>query len=152
MSLCQSSPRWHCACDADSRAGGGEARQEERVIIFEGHVVVTQDDVTLTGNRLKVVALPDEKGKTSEIGEKIDYIEVDGDVKVVQKDRTATAEKGIFYQKDQKIVLQGKPVVTRGSDKISGSVITVFLQQGKSIVEGGKEIPVQAVLTPGKKD
>ncbi len=130
-----------------------EARQQERVILFEGHVVVTQDDVTLTGNRLKVVGLPDDnKSKTSEISEKIDYIEIEGDVKVIQKDRTATAEKGIYYEKEQKIILRGKPVVTRGKDTVTGSVITVYLQQGKSIVEGGKEMPVHATLTPGKKD
>lgn len=130
-----------------------EARQQERLVIFEGHVVVTQDDVTLTGNRLKVIGLPDDnKSKTSEISEKIDYIEIEGDVKVIQKDRTATADKGIYYQKDQKIILRGRPVVTRGNDRITGSVITVYLQQGKSIVEGGKEAPVQAILSPGKKD
>lgn len=142
-----------------------EVRQEERTVIFEGHVVVKQDDAVITGNKLKVVGLStdkedkgikkaakEEKGAPPGIAEKIDYIEVEGDVKVTQQDRIATADRAIFYQQDQKIVLRGHPSVTRGKDRVEGSVITIFLQQNRSVVEGGKEIPVQAVLFPGKKD
>ncbi|MFZ2447023.1 MAG: LptA/OstA family protein [Syntrophobacteraceae bacterium] len=129
-----------------------EARQQERTLVFEGHVLVQQDDVTLTGARLKVVALPEDKKNPGAMADKIDYIEVEGDVKVTQKDRIATAQKAVFYQKGQKIVLSGRPTVSGGKDKIEGSVITIYLEQGRSVVEGGKEIPVQAVLFPGKKE
>ncbi len=132
-----------------------EARQNERTMIFEGHVVVKQDDSTVTGNRMKVVALPPEKGKpagdSSSMSEKIDYIEMEGDVKVTQKDRLAAADKAIFYQQEQKIVMRGHPSVTQGKDKIEGTLITIYLQQNRSVVEGGREAPVQAVLFP-KKD
>jgi lipopolysaccharide export system protein LptA len=131
-----------------------EVQQAERVLVFDGHVVVRQDDVTITGHRLKVTGLPPEKGKNKEdsISEKIDYIEVDGDVKVTQKDRIATAEKAIFYQREQKVVMRGHPSVTKGKDRIEGTTITIYLLQGRSVVEGGKEAPVQAVLFPGKKE
>lgn len=141
-----------------------EVRQEEKIVTFEGHVVVKQDDAVITGNRLKVVGLSTDKedksakkvnkadkGDSAGMAEKIDYIEVEGDVKVTQQDRIATADKAIFYQQDQKIILRGHPTVTKGKDKIEGSVITIFLQQNRSVVEGGKEIPVQAVLFPGNK-
>lgn len=141
-----------------------EVLQEERIVTFEGHVIVKQDDTTITGNRLKVVGLAPQQGKpaagnagqkaapNSGVAEKIDYIEVDGDVKVTQQDRIATSEKAIFYQQEQKIVLRGRPKVMKGRDKIEGSVITIYLQQNRSVVEGGKEVPVQAVLFPSKKE
>jgi len=141
-----------------------EVRQEEKIVIFEGHVVVKQDDATITGNRLKVVGLSTDKedkgarktagadkGDSAGMAEKIDYIEVEGDVKVTQQDRVATADKAIFYQQDQKIIMRGHPTVTKGQDKVEGSVITIFLKQNRSVVEGGKEVPVQAVLFPGNK-
>jgi lipopolysaccharide export system protein LptA len=141
-----------------------EAKQEDRTVIFEGHVVVTQDDLTITGNRMKVVGLPAEKTEKSAAKtpsgqldaatptDRIDYIEVEGDVRVTQQDRLATANKGIFYQKEQKIVLHGHPVVTKGQDKVEGNLITVYLEQGRSVVEGGNGAQVQAVLFPGKKE
>ena len=49
-------------------------------------------------------------------------------------------------------MLHGRPVVTRGQDRIEGNLITIYLQQGRSVVEGGSGAPVQAVLFPAKKE
>lgn len=143
-----------------------EAKQDERTVVFEGHVLVTQDDLTITSNRLLVKALEEnatkeEKGKKKEKQpatqesspqEKIDYIQFEGDVKVTQQDRLATANKAIFYQKEQKIIMTGRPVVTKGQDRIEGDLITIYLQQGRSVVESGSGTPVKALLFPSKKD
>lgn len=132
-----------------------ETNQDQRTIIFESHVVAQQDDVTITSNRLKVTMLPGEKKSASADAtpaERIDYIEFEGDVKVTQQDRLATANKAIFYQKDQKIILHGRPVVTKGQDRVEGDLITIYLKEGRSVVEGGGGAPVQAVLFPGKKE
>jgi len=153
-----------------------EANQDDNTIIFENHVVVTQDDVTVTSNRLKVTMLQgdqkaasagpnpadkkvtmlkgDQKPASAEPNpaDRIDYIEFEGDVKVTQQDRLATAKKAIFYQKEQKIMLHGRPVVTKGQDRVEGDLITIYLKEGRSVVEGGAGAPVQAVLFPGKKE
>ena len=148
-----------------------ETNQEQRTIIFESHVVAQQDDVTITSNRLKVTLLPKEKkpaaadptpaekpgGKKPAAADatpadRIDYVEFEGDVKVTQQDRLATAKKAIFYQQEQKIILHGQPVVTEGRDRVEGNLITIYLKEGRSVVEGGAGAPVQAVLFPGKKE
>ncbi|MGO9373449.1 MAG: LptA/OstA family protein [Syntrophobacteraceae bacterium] len=175
-----------------------ESNQEQKIITFEGHVFVQQDDLNITSNHLKVVLLPGDKVekapaagdkvekapatgakvvKASATGDKvenapatgdkvenapatgeptasqkIDYIEFTGDVKVTSKDRLATADKAIFYQKEQKVTLHGHPVVTQGQDRVQGNLITIYLQQSLSIVEGGSGTPVQAVLFPEKKE
>jgi len=153
-----------------------ETNQDENTITFESHVVVQQDDVTVTSNRLKVTMLQgdqkaasagpnpadkkvtmlkgDQKPASAEPNpaDRIDYIEFEGDVKVTQQDRLATAKKAIFYQKEQKIMLHGRPVVTKGQDRVEGDLITIYLKEGRSVVEGGAGAPVQAVLFPGKKE
>jgi lipopolysaccharide export system protein LptA len=132
-----------------------ETNQDENTITFESHVIVQQDDVTVTSNRLKVTMLQGDKKPASvesSPAERIDYIEFDGDVKVTQQDRLATANKAIFYQKEQKIMLHGRPVVTKGQDRVEGNLITIFLKEGRSVVEGSAAAPVQAVLFPGKKE
>ena len=132
-----------------------EANQDQKTIIFESNVVVRQDDTTITSNRLKVILLEgDNKPLVDDPSpaERIDYIEFEGDVKVNQLDRVATANKAIFYQREQKILLNGHPVVTKGQDRIEGNLITIYLKDGRSIVEGGREEPVKAVLFPAKKE
>jgi lipopolysaccharide export system protein LptA len=137
-----------------------EASQDQRTIIFESHVVAQQDDVTITSNRLKVTLLPEENKpelqpevkKPAPVDptatERIDYIEFEGDVKVTQQDRVATANKAIFYQKEQKIMLHGSPVVTKGQDRVQGDLITIYIKEGRSVVEG----VVHADLFPDKKE
>jgi lipopolysaccharide export system protein LptA len=132
-----------------------EADQDQKTIVFESHVLVVQDDVTITSNRLKVTLLEGETKTASDDAagaQRIDFIEFDGDVKFTQLDRLATAKKAIYYQKEQKIVLHGRPVVTKGQDRVEGDLITIYVKDGRSIVEGGSGAPVQAVLFPSKKE
>ena len=49
-------------------------------------------------------------------------------------------------------MLHGRPVVTKGQDRVEGDLITIYLKEGRSVVEGGGGAPVQAVLFPGKKE
>jgi lipopolysaccharide export system protein LptA len=131
-----------------------EANQNDKTVLFEGNVVVQQDDLTITGKRLKVYSAENLKdGATqSAMVDKIDRIEMEGDVTISQKDKMATAQRAVYYHHEQKIVLSGQPMVTQGEDRIQGRLITLLLAQGKSIIEGGAETPVQALLHPAKKD
>ncbi|MFP5212438.1 MAG: LptA/OstA family protein, partial [Acidobacteriota bacterium] len=71
-----------------------ETNQTDRTILFEGHVIVKQDDLTITGQRMRVYAAaeaakgPDkgaqkapEKGadQSPAMMQKIDRIEIEGD-------------------------------------------------------------------------
>ncbi|NSW85755.1 MAG: lipopolysaccharide transport periplasmic protein LptA [Syntrophobacteraceae bacterium] len=129
-----------------------EVRQSDRSIVFEGHVVVQQDDLTITGNRLRVTATPGTKPNQPSIVDRIDRIEVEGDVRVAQRDKIATADRAVYYHQEQKIVLMGNPTVSQGHDKIQGRLITLYIDQGRSVVEGGEQTPVKAVLHPSRKD
>lgn len=137
-----------------------EAHQQARTIVFEGHVCVKQSDLTITSNKLKVImAKGDAKTKAPQSGageqsdpqQRIDYIDFTGDVRVTQQDRVATAQEAIFYQNEQKILLEGSPVVTKGQDKIQGKLITIYLNDNRCVVEGGSGSQVRAVLFPEKK-
>ena len=41
---------------------------------------------------------------------------------------------------------------TRARAKYEGNLITIYLEQGRSVVERGKDDPVKAILFPGKKE
>lgn len=136
-----------------------EVSQTDKTIFFEGHVVVQQDDMTITGNRMKVFAASSSKSTPSVSGkaqqssmmDQVDRIEIEGDVKISQKDKVATSDKSVYYHQQKKIVLIGNPSVSQGKDSVRGRVITLYLAEGRSVVEGG-DAPVQAVLHPSRKD
>lgn len=129
-----------------------EVNQKDRTILFEGHVVIQQEDLTITGRRMVVFAAGGNKGKEPDTSmmEQIDRIEIEGDVQISQHDKVATSDKSVYYHREQKIVLIGNPMVSQGQDKVQGRLITLYLADGRSVVEGGGNSPVQAVLHPRK--
>lgn len=134
-----------------------EIMQKERMILFEGRVAIHQDDLSITAVRMRVYGAGSGKDKGKEkdpqnaMMDRIDRIEVEGDVRIAQRDKLATSEKAVYYHQDRKIVLMGSPVVSQGRDKVQGRLITLYIDEGRSVVEGGDEKPVQAVLHPSRK-
>jgi len=128
-----------------------ELDQKTRTIAFVGQVVVRQGKLTITGKRLTIFAEQGSGMARDKMVEQIDRIEMQGDVKVTQEDKVATAGKAVFYNKEQKIILSDQPRLAQGKDHVEGALITLFLDQEKSIIEGSSSQPVQALLHPKQK-
>lgn len=122
------------------------------IIIFEGHVTAKRADVTLTCRKLTIYGKKGSKFSPTDSGnnlkEQIDRIEAEDDVRIVQGDKVASSEKAIYYLDTQRIMLTGNPIVVQGKDSLAGQIITLDLKTGKSIVEGGREKPVEVILHP----
>ena len=125
-----------------------EAHQQKRQVMFLGHVVATQGDLTIRGDRLTIFYLEGVPGEISgnDLSGRVDRIVVEGDVRISQKNTLATGQHAIYYRSDNKVVLTGEPRVQREKDFIQGTSITLFLNSGKSIVEGGPSGPVEATI------
>ncbi|WP_291315446.1 lipopolysaccharide transport periplasmic protein LptA [Desulfuromonas sp.] len=107
---------------------------------FSGHVVAQQGDVTIYGQALTVFLLSGNR--------EIDRVEISGDVRIVQGERVATGQKGVYFHREGRIVLSGSPRVHQGADFITGDEISVFLNEDRSVVSGQEEGRVKAVLHP----
>ncbi len=120
-----------------------EAHRQQRQAVFSGEVVAKQGDMTLYCDRLVVYSLPDQ--------DEVERLEAIGNVRVVQIDRTATAQRAIYYQLVGKLVLFGDAKVHQGPNLVSGEEITVFIREERSLVKSGDSGRVKAVLFPEKK-
>jgi len=129
-----------------------EVDQNDKVVTFEGHVVVQQKDLTITGKLMRVYTSKGDTNPESSKADRIDRIEVEGEVKISQQDKIATADKAVYYHDKQKIVLMGKPQFSQGQDTIKGRLITLYLPEQRTVVEGGENTPVHAVLYPERKE
>lgn len=128
-----------------------EIDNKEGLVIFTGNVDARNDSFIIRCQKMRLYYNSIESGKPSTGGGiKVDRIVATGSVKINRIiGGEAEADEAIYYQKDEKLVLTGSPVVKQGPDFVEGSKITLFLRDKKSIVEGSERNKVRAVLSPG---
>lgn len=118
-----------------------------RWVNFTGDVRATQDDGTIWADSLKVYYRPTEEG--SAVSGTIDRMIAEGNVKIVfdGESKTATAQKAVYTTADQVLVLTGgTPKVWSGKNFVQGSRITLFQEEGRTVVEGDDTGRVEATF------
>ena len=130
-----------------------EADDNKKKVTFEGDVEAKRDDFTVFCRQLVVLyEKPSEQKETEKVSARIDKIIATGGVRIIRAEGgVATGEKAVFHQKDEKLVLTGKPVVKQGEDFVEGDVITLFLKENRSVVESAGNKKVRAVIFPNKE-
>ena len=121
-----------------------EADDVAQTVIFSGNAIATQDDVTISGDRLTVKYTGEKR--------EVEQMVAEGTVRIVQGTRVATAEKAVLYHAEERIVLTGSPRVSEGDNFIQGQEITIYLNDKRSVVTGGAGGRVNAVFTPKSED
>ena len=99
-------------------------------VTFEGTVHAKQGDVVLNADKIFA--------EYSKSAGAIEKIVADGNVRVSQPGRTATAARAVFYNLEQRIVLSGNTVLTQGENTLKGETVTIFLRENRSVVTGGE--------------
>jgi lipopolysaccharide export system protein LptA len=114
-----------------------------RVLIYRGQVHVTQNDVTLESDLLRVELDP-------ESAQPIEKIVAEGAVRIAKGERQrASGGRAVFDQKARTVTLSDKAVLRDGPNEVAGERVVVYLDEERSVVEGGQE-RVRAVLFPQK--
>lgn len=111
---------------------------------FVGKVVARQGDITIYSDRLVIFYAEKKK--------EVDKVEAFGNVRIVQENRLGVANHALYENKAGKITLDGNPKVYQGDDVVTGKVITYLVNEQKSMVTGGPNERVEAVIHPKGKD
>jgi lipopolysaccharide export system protein LptA len=119
-----------------------EAEKSKRLIVFKGNVVTKQKDMTIHSDELRIYY--DEEGKD------VEEVIANGNVRVEQENKTATAEKAAYYKVEEKVILTGDAKLQDGNNFVEGKKITVYMKDGRSIVEGSEEGRVKAQIFTNK--
>ena len=130
-----------------------EVDNRRRIVVFTGEVDARREDLTINCEKMVVYYNNQSANKGSgDVDVKIDKIVATGKVRILRPDGgLAMAEKAVYYQDDEKVVLTNKPVVKQGNDFVQGSRITLYLEEERSIVEGSEDEKVRAVLHPKRE-
>jgi lipopolysaccharide transport protein LptA len=81
--------------------------------------------------------------------DKIKEVVAEGHVRIHKGDRLAEGRRAVFDQAKQTIVLSDGAVLHEGPNQVAGDRIVVYLQEERSVVEGGSNSRVSAVFYPG---
>ena len=117
-----------------------------KVVTFSGQVRAVRGDFTIECQKMEVFyeGFSSEK-ESGDAKTRIKQIVATGKVKVLRaQGGMATAEKGVFYESDDKVILTGNPVIKRGGDSVQGDRIVIYLKEDRSVVEGR----AKAIINP----
>lgn len=121
-----------------------EAYTLDNKVIFSGNVRASQNDVVIYAQKMTLFYLRDKKGGANGI----ERVELEGDVRIVQTERMATAERGLFLNNERQIILSGQAEVHQADNVIKGDEIIYFLDEDRSVVNSTQESRVKAVIKP----
>jgi len=114
----------------DLSADRAEAQDRADRAIFSGNVVVKQGELTLRTARLTVAY-------ASQNGIDINRIDASGGVTVVSPSETATGDFGVYDLDQGLITLVGDVRLERGGSFLSGGRLTIDLDTGRAVMDGG---------------
>ncbi len=134
-----------------------EVRDKDNKATFSGNVQVTQGDTIMRCKTLVVFydqaapSAPVPAGQKKSGGQQIKKAEATGGVVVIQKDQTATGEKGLFDMKSNTVTLSGNVVVTQGQNVVRGETLFIDLTTGLSRVEAAKGKRTESLIMPSSQ-
>lgn len=143
-------------------------RNQESKAYFEGAVVLTKGALVVHSDTMVVSFKQKEASSAKAIdtaGDKSDgparqskpktdalagpgsravsMVEAMGRVKIEKDGGTATCQKAVYYEEEEKIVLTGEPVAWQKGTRVTGKVITLYLAEDRSVVEGESRVLIE---------
>ena len=139
------------------RSNGLEFLHEEQRIRYFGDVLVTQGDMTIKSDRLTVLyengasnhAVNPIAGAGTSSRQRLRSITAAGGVEITSNGRRATSNTAVFNERKRTVTLRGNVTLREGENQVTGDVVTVFLDEKRSVVKGGRgKRRAQMFLTP----
>ena len=151
-----------------------EADDKKKIVVFTGSVIARQDDVVMNCDLMRVYYeeaedAPNKARKTAgastgagraepgaaqdpgdedRTSSEIYQVDLVGNVRITKGDQVALAQKAVYLTRrtPRVFILTGEPRVWRNKDVLTGKKITLYLDEERSVVEGGSTQRVNATF------
>ena len=100
--------------------------QQKRQAVFEKNVVVTDREIKILADCLKVFFTEDNK---------VDRVEAEGNVTIIRNDLKATGGKAVYDIKEGRLQLTGNPRIQRDQDTLTGETVTLWRNSKRILCE-----------------
>ena len=137
-----------------------ETSQEENAVFFSGNVRASQGRLFINADEMTVRYSPGKAGAdvsataAASPGQKIEKILARGNVRIVQGEWTASGDTMDFKADEHIVIITGNAKAWQEQNMVSGEKIILYLDEGKSVVEGGPRAGerVKAFIYPSSPD
>jgi lipopolysaccharide export system protein LptA len=125
-----------------------EADALSNKVSFFGNVKAKQKDVVIYAQKLTLFySRGDEQNEKG-----IERAELEGDVRIIQQERMATADKALFLNLERKIIMSGQAEIHQAGNVVKGDEIVYYIDEERSIVTSDPDSRVNAVINPKGDD
>ncbi len=142
-------------------------RNQDSQAVFEGSVILTQGTLMVYSDKMVVSFSPQSadggKGEANDVrksdpsvaakpigkggdmmpgssGRSVRQIEATGHVRIEKETGNATSNKAVFDNSRRVVTLTGDPVAWEKGTRVSGEKIIIYLDEDRSVVEGGSHL------------
>ena len=139
-----------------------EYEYKDGVIVYRGDVLAVQGEVKIKSNELRITLAKSDDGNKKKGGgadatgalddasaSKLQSVVATGSVRIDQGTKWAVGGKATFDQSNRTLVLTENPVMHDGPNEVAGDRVVVYLDENRSVVEGGRK-RVKAVFHPNE--
>ena len=123
-----------------------DALERENKIIFQGNVIIQQDETYIRADRISAFLAGDDSGSG------IQKVVALRNVRITEKDHVATCDRAEFDNVSRVIELSGNPKIWQGKDRIDGDKVILNLGEERVTITGSENRRVFAVLFPKTGD
>ena len=110
-----------------------ELQDKANRAILSGNVRITQAEMVLTAARVTVAY----SGKVTDGSPRASRIDASGGVTVTRPDQRASGSYGVYDVDRRTVIMLGGVRLSQGANNINGSRLTINLDTGKAVVDGG---------------
>ncbi len=114
---------------------------KQSVLTYRGNVRAQQGDVVVEADQL-ILILENRRGL------QLREVRALGNVRLTEKERSAHAEEAIFDRAKRTATLSGRVELRDGANQMFGERVVVYLDEKRTVIEGGPNQRVRAVLFP----
>ncbi len=136
-------------------------KNQENRAVFEGKVVLTKGDFIMWADQMIVhfsgeppsspgkkdgkasASSPAASPELSTFGNRaLSLIDATGNVLLQQGNKKAKARKAVYHQRGEMLVLTGDPEAWEEGYRVTGTKMTMFLKEDRSVVEGESRVVI----------
>lgn len=110
-----------------------ELQDKANRAILSGNVRITQAEMVLTAARVTVAYT----GKVTSGSPQASRIDASGGVTVNRPDQRASGSYGVYDVSRRTVIMLGGVKLTQGANTVNGSRLTINLDTGRAVIDGG---------------
>lgn len=126
---------------------------DKNTVVFQGRVEAVRGQFKMWSETLTLYlkstgdAGKEKRASPAMEGSDLDRIVAEKNVRFQNGTQTGSAQKATYFSAKSLLVLEGNPVLHDGDNSIRGNVIRYFVNENRSVVEGGPKQRVHAVFS-----